>query len=184
MDDDNKLPALPYKTLDIPEALVVEMAKGLVEPKELAEAYGFSGVLWDRLQGYEPFLRAVTLMQTKLEQEGFTFRMQSQGMADLMAKEVFRQAMQPEVPLGQKIEVLKTFARYADLEPKTGSFGQAGPGTSINIILGDNKTLSVGGPVEQAIDVIAKEVSPEFEFSLPVPDFIKTEPVSTLAIDV
>jgi hypothetical protein len=157
---------------EIDETLILEMAKGLTDPKEIAEAWGITGERWDRLSNYQPFIEAVTRKKLELAATGVTFKIQAGALADALAKELFRRTMQADVSVGQIHEVFKTFAKLGDLEPKPSAVQGGGTGwAGIQIVLNQKQPEAP----QQVIDIKASMV-PE----LNLPAFLRGEPVPEL----
>ena len=123
----------PDRFRDIPPGLVASIAAGLEDPKEIASRHGIYGDAWDKLSAWKPFLDAIAAQRAEFEQSGYTFRVKAAMKADVLADQLFVQALSNEASLGQKLETMKTFAKLGDLEPKTNVQAQAGPGFSISI---------------------------------------------------
>ena len=123
----------PDRFRDIPPGLVASIAAGLEDPKEIASRHGIYGETWDKLSTWKPFLDAIAEQRAEFEKSGYTFRVKAAMKADVLADQLFVQALSHEATLGQKLETMKTFAKLGDLEPKTSIQAQAGPGFSISI---------------------------------------------------
>ena len=123
----------PDRFRDIPPGLVASIAAGLEDPKEVASRHGIYGEAWDKLSTWKPFLDAIAAQRAEFEQSGYTFRVKAAMKADVLADQLFVQALSNETTLGQKLETMKTFAKLGDLEPKTSIQAQTGPAFSISI---------------------------------------------------
>jgi len=123
----------PDRFRDIPPGLVASIAAGLEDPKEIASRHGIYGEVWEKLSTWKPFLDAVAAQRAEFEQSGYTFRVKAAMKADVLADQLFVQALSNETTLGQKLETMKTFAKLGDLEPKTSIQAQTGPAFSISI---------------------------------------------------
>jgi hypothetical protein len=123
----------PDRFRDIPPGLVASIAAGLEDPKEVASRHGIYGEAWEKLSTWKPFLDAVAAQRAEFEQSGYTFRVKAAMKADVLADQLFVQALSHETSLGQKLETMKTFAKLGDLEPKTNVQAQVGPAFSISI---------------------------------------------------
>lgn len=152
----------PDRFRDIPPGLVASIAAGLEDPKEVASRHGIYGEAWDKLSTWKPFLDAVAAQRSEFETSGYTFRVKSAMKADILADHLFVQALSNETSLVQKHEILKTFTKLGDLEPKTNIQSQAGPGFSISINFSGPKDVS---PESKIIDITPEELSEKVQES-------------------
>lgn len=136
--------------LTVPAEMVAEMAKGIEEPVDIARRYGFSGLRWQQLSAWQPFLDAVAKQRAQLEQEGWTFRTKAALGAEMLLDDLLRLGLQADVPLTQKLALAEFLNKVK--EPKQAAGAGSGPAFSISIHL----PAAVTGP--QTIDVQAVEV--------------------------
>lgn len=146
-DGEELIPATP-QAIEVPPGLVAAIAAGLEDPKEIAARFGIDGETWERLTQWKPFLDAVKAQQAEFESSGFTFRVKSAMKADILSDQLFVLGMSNEATLPQKMELLKTFAKLGDLEPKPAAQNaQQGAKFSITI------NMSGDRPEPKTIDI-------------------------------
>ena len=123
--------------LDIPALMVIEMAKGMEEPSEIASRYGFDGVKWARLSTWKPFLDAVAHQRAEFDSSGFTFRIKAKALTEDVFDDAYRIAKGNDTTFMQKLEFIKLGSKLGDMEPKpTMQAAVAGQGFSVTINLG------------------------------------------------
>jgi hypothetical protein len=137
LDELNEFLALPEPTsANVPQELIWHVAAGLEEPEDIAKRFGYEGDTWDRLRAHPPFQIAVKALQAEFELTGFTFKNKNRLMAGHMLEKLFVMANSPDASIGQVHEALRTFAKFADLEPKQEkAVADTGAKFSININL-------------------------------------------------
>lgn len=138
--------------VDIPPELIMGIAMGMEEPKDLAYRHGIVGVQWEQLCKWKPFLDAVAKQRAELEANGFTFRLKAKLLTEDVFDEAYKIAKSNETTLMQKIEFVKLGAKLADMEPKQSAQVAAGPGFSINI------NFSGQPPEKKVIDVTPEKI--------------------------
>lgn len=123
-------------------ALLTDVALGdYSDPKEVYEKHGLTKKQWVFLNKTEAFKSAVLRIRSELERSGKMTQAKARLMADDLMNVVYREAMDPDsgVPLEKRLDVLRTFAKLADLEPKQASVGKngssGGPAFAIQINL-------------------------------------------------
>jgi len=155
-DEVEYLPQRLAVPLDIPAEMVLAMATGMEEPKEIASRYGFEGPKWEQLSTWKPFLDAVAKQRAEFEASGYTFRTKVRALTEDLYDDVYRIAKSNDSTLMQKLEVLKFGAKLGDMEPKPQvQANVAGQGFSVTINLGTHGDLS---KKSQTIDTLAKHV--------------------------
>lgn len=143
--------------VDIPPELIMGIAMGMEEPKDLAYRHGIVGVQWEQLCKWKPFLDAVAKQRAELEANGFTFRLKAKLLTEDVFDEAYKIAKSNETTLMQKIEFVKLGAKLADMEPKQSAQVAAGPGFSINI------NFSGQPPEKKVIDVTPTQIEESAE---------------------
>lgn len=149
--DEELIPAAP-PALDVPQELILAIAIGMENPVEVASRYGFEGAQWDKLQAWKPFADAVAAKRAELEQSGITFKIKAKALTEDVFEDAYKIARSNDATLLQKLEFIKLGAKLGDMEPKTNTQVQAGPGFSITINLSDVSKKS------QNIDISAEPV--------------------------
>lgn len=119
--------------VDVPPELIMAIATGLEEPRDVAYRHGIVGEQWEMLQKWKPFLDAVAKQRAELEVNGFTFRLKAKLLTEDVFDEAYKIAKSNETTLMQKIEFVKLGAKLADMEPKQSAQVAQGPGFSISI---------------------------------------------------
>lgn len=159
VSDDDLFPVDPRvpPVVDIPPELIMGIATGLEDPKELAYRHGIVGVQWEQLCKWKPFLDAVAKQRAELEANGFTFRLKAKLLTEDVFDEAYKIAKSHETTLMQKIEFVKLGAKLADMEPKQSAQVASGPGFSISI------NFSGPPPEKKVIDVTPTEIKAEDE---------------------
>jgi hypothetical protein len=127
----------PTSMVEIPPEMVFSIAMGLEDPTQIAERHGITGEKWQALQNWKPFQLAVSAQRAEFEKSGVTFRLKSAMKADMLADKLFVDAMSHETTILQRLEVLKTFAKLGNLEPKEDKTAANAPTFAISIDLGD-----------------------------------------------
>ena len=164
--DEELIPTAP-PALDVPQELILNVAIGMEDPKEVASRYGFEGLKWEKLQSWKPFTDAVAAKRAELEASGITFKIKAKALTEDVFEDAYRIARSNDATLLQKLEFIKLGAKLGDMEPKTSAQVQAGPGFSITINLAPQKTEAVTvdedtevaqiEPAEFVQDVVAVE---------------------------
>jgi hypothetical protein len=149
--DDELIPTTP-PALDVPQELILTIAMGMENPEAVASRYGFEGIKWDKLQSWKPFTDAVAVKKAELETSGITFKIKAKALTEDVFEDAYKIARSNDATLLQKLEFIKLGAKLGDMEPKTNTQVQAGPGFSITINLSQPKT-------ENVIDAIVDEVA-------------------------
>jgi hypothetical protein len=154
----------------VPQEMVYSIAMGLEEPVDIAARHGFVGERWEQLQAWKPFRDAVAAQRAELEKTGVTFRIKQALKADMLSEKVFVEAMGPDIPLTQRMEALRLFAKLGNLEPKEEKAQGAGGTTfAISIDLGA-QSVSISSeqpkqveapryPAEDVVDVVSRAFS-------------------------
>ena len=125
------------RILDIPAEMVVEIATGMEEPRDIASRYGFEGAQWEKLAVWKPFLDAVGQQRAALEKEGYTFRIKVRALTEDVFTDAYKIARGNDTTLLQKLEFVKLGAKLGDMEPKQTVQAQVGAGFSITINMGN-----------------------------------------------
>lgn len=149
--DEELIPAAP-PALDVPQELILAIAIGLEEPKDIASRYGFEGARWEKLKEWKPFTDAVAKQRAELEQSGVTFKIKAKALTEDVFEDAYKIARSNDATLMQKLEFIKLGAKLGDMEPKASTQVQAGPGFSITINLGNVSKES------KTIDMSAQDV--------------------------
>lgn len=150
---DEELRLQPEPALDVPQELILTIAMGMEDPKEVASRYGFEGLKWEKLQTWKPFTDAVAAKKAELETSGITFKIKAKALTEDVFEDAYRIARGNDASLLQKLEFVKLGAKLGDMEPKTNTQVQAGPGFSITINLSPPKQETV---IEADVDEVAQ----------------------------
>lgn len=140
--DEELIPTAP-PALDVPQELILAIAIGMENPVEVASRYGFEGAQWEKLQAWKPFADAVAAKRAELESSGITFKIKAKALTEDVFEDAYKIARGNDATLLQKLEFIKLGAKLGDMEPKTNTQVQAGPGFSITINLSPPKTETV-----------------------------------------
>jgi len=89
---------------------------------------------------WKPFTDAVAAKRVELETSGITFKIKAKALTEDVFEDAYRIARGNDATLLQKLEFVKLGAKLGDMEPKTNTQVQAGPGFSITINLSPQKT--------------------------------------------
>ena len=156
------LTSAPLPTpLDIPAEMVVAIATGFEEPKEIAARYGFEGARWKQLSEWKPFLDAVAQQKAEFETNGNTFRLKAKVLTEDVFEDAYKIARSNDSTLMQKLEFVKLGAKLADMEPKASANVQsAGAGFSITINMGTHKDVSKKADI---VDISPKQIENDDE---------------------
>lgn len=150
--DEELIPTTP-PALDVPQELILNIAMGMEDPKEIASRYGFDGIKWEKLQSWKPFADAVAAKRAELETSGITFKIKAKALTEDVFEDAYKIARSNDATLLQKLEFVKLGAKLGDMEPKTNTQVQAGPGFSITINLSPPKQETV---IEADVDEVAQ----------------------------
>jgi hypothetical protein len=153
MQEDN-VTTTPPQAIEIPPGLIAALAAGIDEPSEVAARFGIEGDVWDKLQRWKPFLEAVEAQKVEFRETGYTFRVESALKADILSDQLFVLAMSNEATLPQKNDILKTFAKLGDLEPKTAAQQPASTGPRFSITINTSNS-----PAPTTIDITPEPVA-------------------------
>ena len=148
---DEELIPQPQPALDVPQELILNVAMGMEDPKEIASRYGFEGIKWEKLQSWKPFIDAVASKKAELETSGITFKIKAKALTEDVFEDAYKIARSNDATLLQKLEFVKLGAKLGDMEPKTNVQAQAGPGFSITINLSPPKAepLTIDEDIKQ-----------------------------------
>lgn len=151
--DEDLIPTAP-PALDVPQELILTIAMGMEEPQEVAARYGFEGARWNKLQEWKPFRDAVAQKTAELETSGITFKIKAKALTEDVFEDAYKIARSNDATLLQKLEFIKLGAKLGDMEPKTNTQIQAGPGFSITINLSQPKIeKDINAEVEDVIQI-------------------------------
>lgn len=150
--DEELIPAAP-PALEVPQELILAIAMGMEDPKEVASRYGYEGLKWEMLNAWKPFTDAVAAKKAELETSGITFKIKAKALTEDVFEDAYRIARGNDATLLQKLEFVKLGAKLGDMEPKTNTQVQAGPGFSITINLSPPKTENV---IDATLDEVAQ----------------------------
>lgn len=118
-------------------ALLTDVALGdFDDAKDVYLRHGLTKEQWQFLNKTQVFKSAVSRVRAELERTGKMTQAKARLMADDLMGVVYKEAMDLEnpVPLEKRLEVLKVFAKLADIEPKSAvNSGKSGPSFSIQI---------------------------------------------------
>lgn len=137
--DEELIPTAP-PALEVPQELILAIAMGMEDPKEIASRYGYEGLKWEMLGAWKPFTDAVAAKKAELETSGITFKIKAKALTEDVFEDAYRIARGNDATLLQKLEFVKLGAKLGDMEPKTNTQVQAGPGFSITINIAQPKT--------------------------------------------
>ncbi len=150
--DEELIPTAP-PALEVPQELILAIAMGMEDPKEVASRYGYEGLKWEMLNGWKPFTDAVAAKKIELETSGITFKIKAKALTEDVFEDAYRIARGNDATLLQKLEFVKLGAKLGDMEPKTNTQVQAGPGFSITINLSPPKVENV---IDASVDEVAQ----------------------------
>lgn len=136
--DEELIPTAP-PALEVPQELILAIAMGMEDPKEIASRYGYEGLKWEMLGAWKPFTDAVAAKKAELETSGITFKIKAKALTEDVFEDAYRIARGNDATLLQKLEFVKLGAKLGDMEPKTNTQVQAGPGFSITINIAQPK---------------------------------------------
>lgn len=136
-----------------PQDMVLSVAMGMEEPREIASRYGYEDEDWEQLTQWKPFQDAVSKQKADLEANGWTFKTIARGLTEHVFQEAYKIAIDNKATLLQKLEFVKLGAKLADMEPKASTQVTSGPGFSIAI------NFSTPKPENKVIDITPKEIA-------------------------
>lgn len=124
------------KVLEIEPRMVLEIAMGLREPREIAEDYGFSATQWELLKVHDPFKKQVEDKKAELKQNGVTFRLKSAVIAEELLEDLYLKATHEDASFHTVLEAVKFTSKAAGLDAPKQDGQAAGSGFSISITIG------------------------------------------------
>jgi hypothetical protein len=116
--DEELIPTAP-PALEVPQELILAIAMGMEDPKEVASRYGYEGLKWEMLNGWKPFGDAVASKRAELETSGITFKIKAKALTEDVFEDAYKIARSNDATLLQKLEFVKLGAKLGDMEPKT-----------------------------------------------------------------
>jgi hypothetical protein len=125
--------------LSLPPQCIVEVAADIEELVDIAPRWGMTLKELEKALASPTVRMTVEQKRAELRSSGVTFRMKMAVMAEELAQDIYRKAVDPDTGLSSKLEVAKWMAKLADLEPRPNAQQQAGPGFSITINLGQGQ---------------------------------------------
>lgn len=131
--DDEFLPIEAPQLKFPPQDMILSVAMGMEEPKEIASRYGYDDDAWAQMTTWKPFTDAVAKQRADLEANGWTFKTIARGLTEHVFQEAYKIAAGNNATLLQKLEFIKLGAKLADMEPKNTAQVASGPGFSISI---------------------------------------------------
>jgi hypothetical protein len=148
--------ALPM--VDVDPKFILEVASGLVEPAQLAEAYGYTPEEWLFLKNHDPFVKQVDAKKAELKAGGFTFRMKAAIAAEDILEETYLKAKEKDSSFHTQLEFLKFVARAAGIDAPVREQA-TGTAFSISINLGNGQSVQIGAATHQGAlqDVVDAE---------------------------
>ena len=135
---------------------IYEVALGVEAPEHVAARWGIAKEKWAQIQATDAFRRQVAALQAELERDGTQFGATSGVMAKVLLDKIFQEAVGPETDIKNRLEVLKSLAKYANFEPKNSAETSVGPKFSINISIPEGVKIS---------EILQAEASPTAESS-------------------
>lgn len=150
--DEELIPTAP-PALEVPQELILAIAMGMEDPKEVASRYGYEGLKWELLNAWKPFTDAVAAKKAELETSGITFKIKAKALTEDVFEDAYRIARGNDATLLQKLEFVKLGAKLGDMEPKASAQVQAGPGFSITINIAQPKNEKV---IDADVDEVAQ----------------------------
>lgn len=157
--------------IEIEPRMVLEIAMGLRDPKDIAEDYGFSEEQWISLKVHEPFVKQVDDKKAELKESGVTFKLKSALIAEELLESLYIKASAEDATLHAVLESLKFTSRAAGLDAPKQDGVAAGSGFSINITIG-GQSVKISG--EQKGRVI-EEDEEHFDFTQSFANYIPTQ---------
>lgn len=121
---------------------IYEVALGVEAPEDVAARWGIRAEKWEQIRVTEAFRRQVAALKAELERDGTHFGATSGVMAKVLLDKIFQEAVGPETDIKNRLEVLKSLAKYANFEPKNSAEASVGPRFSINISIPEGVKIS------------------------------------------
>lgn len=174
-DFDSDFP-VPQEYAFPPAEMILELAKGLEDPVDIAERYGYNAIQYAALENWEPFRKEYERMVNKLEVEGVTYRNKAILYATDLIDRVFAAAKRPNVPLSQLIDAQKLMSKAGDLDPKT-AVNINTTSTVVYEIVRDEPNGVSSEIYESTAVHVADEADEAKDKLLPNPDSAPEEPV-------
>lgn len=140
-------PLTSGELLALDPKMLWEMALGLEEPRDIALRWGISGEKFDQIEKSSWFQHQIDGIRADMERSGQNFRTKAGVMSQKLMDMIFSEAVVGETDIKNRLEVLKTLAKYADWEPKGAFTAEKGPSFSISINIPASPT-PVAAPLE------------------------------------
>lgn len=120
---------------NLPQKMLWQMSLGLEDPEVIAQRFGFTYEQYREMTQTKIFQTQMSALKAENERTGQAFRTKAGVMSQELMDHIFSEAMGSETEMKNRLEVLKTFAKYADWEPKGNVDMSKGPAFSISISL-------------------------------------------------
>lgn len=131
---------------DLSQKMLWQMSLGLEDQDVIAQRFGYTKEQYAEMAASKYFQVQMAALQAENERTGQNFRTKAGVMSQELMDRIFREAVSPETELKNRLDVLRTLAKYADWEPKGSVDVAKGPNFSISITLppmpaADDKTV-------------------------------------------
>lgn len=132
MEDQTQLTALD-PLVDIPPALVTELAVGVGKFEDICHRYGYDDEQIKFLQNSPALQRRVAAMETELTKDGYTHEYRSRFVSDVALQVMHQRLIDPTTPTSQVVDIYKETVKTGNLLPKQNQQQVTSGGYSITI---------------------------------------------------
>lgn len=133
MADDTNVTSADILKLD--PKFIYEVALGVESGETIARRWGIRHERWEKIRETKAFKLQVAALKADMERTGVTFGTTAGVMAKELLDIIFKEAISGETDIKNRLEVLRSLAKYANFEPKSSSDAPTAPRFSINISL-------------------------------------------------
>jgi hypothetical protein len=132
MEDQTQLTPLD-PLVDIPPALVTELAVGVGSFEDICQKYGYDKHQIEFLRDTPALQRRVATIESELTKDGYTHEYRSRYVSDVALQVMHQRLLDPATPTSQVVDIYKETVKTGNLLPKQNVAQTVGSGFSITI---------------------------------------------------
>lgn len=159
--------SLTARARSIPPEMMLDIAAGMEEPKDIAFRYGFAASEFDLLEENSQFLQQVAAIRSKRESTGEAAVARAGMMHDILAGLYFQRLNEQDVSVSALAAGVEAFAVYGSRKPKPANATADGPKFSITFNVPNAPTIQM-----QTVEITTEDKLKD----MPTFDFIDVEP--------
>jgi hypothetical protein len=127
---------------DFPEQFYIDLAVGVAPFADICAMYRLDPAAVGALENDPDFRRLFLSAQQAVDDDGSAFRARCNTLVSQNVAAMGRMIVDPDVPPSTRLEVFRTLAKYANLEPvKEAAAGPPGPSLVFNIYAPDGTPM-------------------------------------------